>query len=125
MRTLATNVTSTSSRRRVRTPHAAAMLAIALLVGAIGCAARQPVVERDDVAITTDVQARLAAESGASSPKIAVDTKAGVVRLTGSVATDTERNSAERIARATPGVREVDNSVVFGNVPARSDPAPH
>ena len=98
-------------------------MTIALLIVTIGCAARQTIVEqRDDVSITTDVQARLAADAKASPFKIGVETKAGVVCLRGFVATDDERNSAERIARDTPGVRAVDNNIIFGGVPVRAEP---
>ncbi len=86
----------------------------ALLIGAMGCAAARPVVQRDDVAITNDVRARFAADANVSPLKVDVDTKAGVVRLTGFVATDGERNSVERIALEAPGVRSVDNNVIFG-----------
>ncbi len=89
-------------------------LIAALLIGAVGCAAKQPVVQRDDVAITEDVRARFAADASVSPLRVDVDTKAGVVRLTGFVATDGDRASVERIARAAPGVRGVDNNVIFG-----------
>jgi osmotically-inducible protein OsmY len=91
-----------------------AMIAGAMLIGVIGCATRQPTVARDDISITTDVRARLAANVQTNASELTVDTKAGVVRLTGAVATDDERNSIERIARDTPGVQGVDNNVRFG-----------
>lgn len=89
-------------------------IAIALLVGVVGCAARQSIVERDDASITTDVRARFAADAQVSPLKVAVDTKGGIVHLTGTVATDEDRNSVERIARESPGVHSVDNDVRFG-----------
>jgi osmotically-inducible protein OsmY len=73
------------------------------------------VVPRDDSAITQDVQARLQADPAASGSTIGVETKAGVVSLTGAVTTDTVRTSAEKVARDTPGVRSVDNNVRFGH----------
>jgi osmotically-inducible protein OsmY len=99
--------------------------ATALLIGAMGCAATQPVVQRDDVAITKDVRARFAADASVSPLNVAVDTKAGVVRLTGFVATDGERNSVERIALEAPGVRSVDNSVIFGMGLTPAAPSAH
>jgi osmotically-inducible protein OsmY len=93
-------------------------MTIAMLIGGIGCSARQPIVERDDVSITNDVRARLAADAQANPLKINVDTKAGIVTLSGNVATDGERNSVERIAREAPGVRSVDNHVRFGMTPS-------
>ena len=97
-------------------------MTIAILICAMGCSARQPIVQRDDVSITNDVRARLAGDAQASPSEITVDTKAGVVHLTGTVATDDERNSIERIARDAPGVRAVDNDVRFGDMPVRVKP---
>jgi hyperosmotically inducible protein len=91
----------------------------------MGCAARRPIVERDDVSISNDVRARLAADTQTSPSEITVDTTAGIVHLTGTVATDDERNSIERIARDAPGVRAVDNNVRFGDVPTRVKPTTH
>jgi osmotically-inducible protein OsmY len=98
------------------------MMTIAILICAMGCSARQTVVAREDVSITDDVRARLAADAQASPSEIAVDTKAGIVHLTGTVATDGERTSIERIARDAPGVCAVDNDVRFGDVPVRVKP---
>jgi osmotically-inducible protein OsmY len=81
---------------------------------ALGCSSRAPVVQRDDAAITTDVEARLAGDPQTSALKVAVTTKAGLVQLSGTVPTEPDRNSVERIARATPGVAEVDNDLTFG-----------
>jgi osmotically-inducible protein OsmY len=90
------------------------------VLGSIGCAGRQPLVVRDDATITTDVQGRISADADLKASGIKVDTKAGIVSLTGSVHSDVVRNGAERVARETPGVRSVDNDLVFGmaDVPA-------
>jgi osmotically-inducible protein OsmY len=104
--------------------HHAARLAAAVAVATTivtGCAAQQHVALRDDVAITNDVQDRLKADPTASGSKIGVDTKGGVVSLSGVVAMENVRSSAEQIARDTPGVRSVDNNVRFGS--AESVPA--
>lgn len=92
----------------------AVMMAAAATLALTGCAATQQVAVRDDATITKDVQARLSGDPTARNAKIAVDTKAGVVHLSGAVATDGERTSAEQLARDTPGVRSVDNDVRFG-----------
>ena len=92
----------------------AATLAIVLVIGTIGCAATQPIVQRDDVTISNDVRARFAADAQVRDSKVLVETNAGIVHISGAVATDSERNSAERIARETPGVRGVNNDVRFG-----------
>jgi hyperosmotically inducible protein len=78
---------------------------------------------RDDASITKDVQARFAADAQTSPLGVVVDTKAGIVHLTGTVATDGDRSSVERIARDSPGVRSVDNDVRFGPASSPVKPA--
>lgn len=111
-----------TNRNRDRTSGVVAIVTIAMLICAVGCSARQPIVERDDVSITNDVRARLAADAQARPLAITVDTNAGVVHLTGSVPTDSDRNSVERIARDAPGVRAVDNGVRFGGTSVIGQP---
>ena len=88
-----------------------------LMSGALGCMGRVPVAHRDDAAITEDVQARLAADEQTKPFAIKVGTTDGVVHVSGSVAKYADRDSVERIARGTPGVRSVNNDVRFGGVP--------
>ena len=104
-------------RGRPRTARVVATLAIAVLIGAAGCVGRSPVVPRDDASISDDVRARLAADGQTKPFAITVGTTAGVVHVAGSVANSTDRDSVERIARETPGVRSVDNNVRFGSAP--------
>jgi osmotically-inducible protein OsmY len=96
---------------------ALATLAITMLIGATGCVGQAPVVQRDDTAITEEVRARLAADTQTKPFAITVATAAGVVRVTGSVAKSADRDSVERIARETPGVRSVNNDVRYGGAP--------
>ena len=88
-----------------------------MLVGATGCVGRGPTVPRDDATITGDVRARLAADAQTKPFAITVATTAGVVHMTGSVPQSNDRDSVERIARDTPGVRSVNNDVRFDGVP--------
>ena len=103
-----------SNRSRPRPVRALATLTIAMLIAATGCVGRAPAVDRNDAAITEDVRARLAADG---QTNITVATTAGVVNVAGSVDKSADRDSVERIARETPGVRSVDNDVRFGGVP--------
>ena len=105
----------TTSRLTQGAMRIALSFAVATVVAIAGCATQRVVIPRDDSAITQDVQARLQADPTASGAKIAVATSAGIVSLTGAVTTDVVRDSAERVARDTPGVRSVDNNVRFGN----------
>ena len=99
-------------RSRPRTVRGLATLAIAMLIGITGCVGRVPVVPRDDASITEDVRARLAADGQTKPFAITVGTTAGVVNVAGSVAKAADRDSVERIARETPGVRSVDNDPI-------------
>ena len=63
------------------------------------------------------VRARLAADGQTKPFAIMVGSADGVVHVSGSVEKSGERDSVERIARETPGVRSVDNDVRFGNMP--------
>jgi hypothetical protein len=113
-----------ANRKPNRSLRIAATMTLTMLTCTMGCSATT--VQRDDVAVTHDVQARLARDAQARPLQIAVATKGGVVYLTGSVPTDSDRSSVERIARDTPGVREVENNVLFGGSPAGSQTiSPH
>ena len=96
-----------------------------MLIGATACVGRAPVVHREDAAITEDVRARLAADGQTKPFAITVATTAGVVNVTGSVAKSADRDSVERIARDTPGVRSVDNNVRYGGAPVPVEPSSH
>lgn len=65
----------------------------------------------DDTMITTQVKAKLIADSRTDAYKINVETKGGVVQLTGFVDSDQAKNSAGEVARSVDGVREVDNDL--------------
>ncbi len=64
-----------------------------------------------DSAITAVVNNKLAVDNETSSANINVDTKGGVVTLTGVVMTQANKEQAERIARNTEGVTRVINNV--------------
>ena len=64
-----------------------------------------------DSAITAIVKSKLAVDNETSSANINVDTKGGVVTLTGVVTTQGNKEQAERIARNTEGVTRVINNI--------------
>lgn len=67
----------------------------------------------DDTVITTSVKTAVLAEPGLSALKIDVDTKNGVVTLTGTVDSAELKTRATQIAQNTNGVRSViDNLAV-------------
>ncbi len=61
----------------------------------------------DDAAVTTKVKAALLAEPGLRSMEIHVDTKDGIVTLTGSPDSAANRDRAVVIARNVAGVKDV------------------
>jgi hyperosmotically inducible protein len=64
-----------------------------------------------DAAITTAVKTKLLADSKTPGLKIEVDTKDGVVTLSGTVATKAAENKAVADARGTKGVKRVVNNL--------------
>ena len=61
----------------------------------------------DDATITMKVKARLLDDPTVKGLRIDVDTREGVVYLTGSVANEAERKQAFEVARTTEGVKNV------------------
>jgi osmotically-inducible protein OsmY len=60
-----------------------------------------------DAGITTTVKAKLLGDTRVPGMKIDVDTKEGVVTLTGTVSAGTEKERAVELAKATNGVKSV------------------
>lgn len=105
--------------KTARTTLIAAGLAVAL--GAAGAApalaAPAPTTHNEsmgqaasDTWITTKVKSEFATTSGVSATDISVDTKHGVVILSGTARSNAEKNLAERLARGVKGVKSVDDS---------------
>lgn len=67
----------------------------------------------DDATITAAVKSKLVADTVVGGLKIDVDTKDGVVTLTGPVKSQNEKDTAVRIARETSGVRDVHDNLVM------------
>jgi len=65
-----------------------------------------------DAEITSSVKTKLLADTTVGGLKIDVDTKDGVVTLTGPVSTSAERAQAIRLATNTGGVKKVVNKLV-------------
>ncbi len=64
-----------------------------------------------DASITTAVKARLAREKASTLTKVDVDTRQGVVRLSGTVDNDRMRQRASELTRQVAGVRAVRNDL--------------
>jgi hyperosmotically inducible periplasmic protein len=64
-----------------------------------------------DALITGKVKTKLLAESPANAAKVNVDTKDGVVTLTGTIDSNEFKAKAESLAKATEGVKSVTNNI--------------
>lgn len=65
----------------------------------------------DDAAIVTKIKAKLTGAGSVNSLNVDVDSKEGVVTLSGKVESDEARDAAERIAKDTEGVVRVHNKI--------------
>jgi osmotically-inducible protein OsmY len=63
----------------------------------------------EDAAVTTAIKSKLLADQTVSGMKIDVDTRDGVVTLTGQVASAAAKEHAIAIAQLTEGVRRVED----------------
>jgi osmotically-inducible protein OsmY len=69
---------------------------------------------KNDAKLTADIQAKLKEHRELGGPNsVYVQTREGVVYLTGQVATDLQRDTAEKIAAGVPGVVRVVNSIAL------------
>ena len=75
-----------------------------------------PIERLDDGAITAKVKAKIAASSQLNPFDVQVNTVEGEVSLTGRVATQAEKDEAERLARETGGVVRVRNLLEVGEL---------
>jgi len=91
------------------------ILAGALILGLAGCASsgtgQKTGAYVDDAWITTKVKSEMVADKEVKAHKIEVDTKNGVVTLTGTVESWQEANKATDIARGVKGVTAVENDI--------------
>jgi hypothetical protein len=87
----------------------AAMLAALMFVSC-----NKQVTPNDD-AITTDIKAKMFSEALLKAASVNVDSKNGIVTLTGQVPDDAARLAAERIASQTNGVKQVIDSTAMAH----------
>jgi osmotically-inducible protein OsmY len=75
---------------------------------------RSPGTVLDDATITMNVKTKLLSDDLVKGTHIDVDTRAGIVYLTGTVGTDAERDQAVKLARETDGVHDVQANLTVG-----------
>jgi len=79
---------------------------ISLILGAVACNHGD-----DDATLTGNVKAKIASDSGLSTAPVNVETKDGVVTLTGTVNSAADKSRAEQLARSVEGVKSVTNNL--------------
>ena len=88
---------------------------IAILALTVACSTtRAPGEQLDDAVIITKIKAKLAADMDVAATNIDVDSKDGVVTLSGTVRSDEARRKAEMIARNTNHVVTVISRIRVG-----------
>lgn len=65
----------------------------------------------NDAELTSNIQTKLASDSGLTGKQLGVKAEGGTVTLTGTVDNDAERDAAARYAAAEPGVKQVINNL--------------
>lgn len=92
-------------------------LLMALCIGMIGCASplKKGTEERvDDTAITSRIRAKLANDATLHLFRIHVDSRQGVVTLSGMLPSEDRKRRAAEIAAGVTGVRQVENLLRVG-----------
>ena len=97
------------------------LIAIVLLtfLGVVGCS-KPP----SDAQITSDIQAKINADSGLQGKQLGVQAENGTVTLSGTVDNDAQREAAARYASSEAGVKQVVNNLVVGPQQAAQTPPP-
>jgi BON domain len=96
------------------------VMLLAILTVGVGCT-KAP----NDAELTSDIQTKLAADSGLAGKQLGVKSESGTVTLNGTVDNDTQREAAARYASTEPGVKQVINNLqVAGPPPEAAQVAP-
>lgn len=96
-------------------------LAAVLLAGVSGCKQATPV---DDATLTSQVQQKIAAESGLANEPVQVSTTNGAVTLSGAVSNAAARTLAANDAAGVTGVRQVVNNITVAPPVTAADMTP-
>jgi len=100
-------------------PGLRALATMTILLMAVACT--KPA---NDARITSDIQAKLAADSGLQAKQLTVESQNGTVTLAGNVDNDAQRDAAAKYASSQPGVKTVINNLVVAPAAASAEPAP-
>src|SRR5216683_4109488 len=86
---------------------------VAVLAVAVACT-KAP----NDAQVTSDIQSKVAADSGLQNKQITVQADKGTLTLSGTVDNDAQRRAAAKYAASEPGVKTVINNLQVGAMQA-------
>jgi hypothetical protein len=86
--------------------YVTAIMLVAILTVGVGCT-KAP----NDAQLASDIQTKLASDSGLQGKQLGVKAEGGTVTLTGTVDNDTQRDAAARYASSEPGVKQIINNL--------------
>lgn len=86
--------------------YVTAITLLAILTVGVGCT-KAP----NDAQLTSDIQTKLASDSGLQGKQLGVKAEGGTVTLTGTVDNDAQRDAAARYAATEPGVKQIINNL--------------
>ena len=103
---------------KLRFPHVLwiGSLAVALALG-VACT-KAP----SDAQMTSEIQSKLAADSGLQNKQLNVQAANGTVTLSGNVENDAQREAAAKYAASEPGVKQVINNLQVAPTTASTEP---
>jgi len=86
--------------------YVTAIMLVAILTVGVGCT-KAP----NDAQLASDIQTKLASDSGLQGKQLGVKAEGGTVTLTGTVDNDAQRDAAARYASSEPGVKQIINNL--------------
>src|SRR6185312_12144052 len=86
--------------------YVTAIMLVAILTVGVGCT-KAP----NDAQLASDIQTKLASDSGLQGKQLGVKAESGTVTLTGTVDNDAQREAAARYASSEPGVKQIINNL--------------
>jgi hyperosmotically inducible protein len=93
------------------------LFSVVLFIGIVGCAS-QPKhaadARTDDAAITAAIRAKLSNDATLHLFRINVDTRQGIVTLSGTLPTEERKQRAAELAARVDGVRQIENLLQVG-----------
>jgi hypothetical protein len=96
-----------------------AAVLLTILLPALGCS-KAPT----DAQIASDIQSKLATDSGLQGKQLIVQAANGSVTLSGQVDNDAQRDAAARYASSEPGVKQIVNNLQVASPPADAQAPP-